>query len=77
MSFFLRQRWNDSRLRYDKVQNVSSIQLDSKSIEKVWVPDLYILNEKKAIVHEVVVPNKLLHVRHDGAILYSIRYVNK
>ena len=74
MSIFLRQRWTDSRLKYDNIPGVISLQLDTKLIPKVWVPDLFILNEKQAIVHNVVVPNKLLHIKPDGSILYSIRY---
>jgi hypothetical protein len=74
MSIFLRQRWTDSRLKYDNIPGVISLQLDNKLIPKVWVPDLFILNEKQAIVHNVVVPNKLLHIKPDGSILYSIRY---
>lgn len=73
MSIFLRQRWKDKRLKYDRIPGVPALQLNTKSINGVWVPDLFILNEKRATIHNVVVPNKLLHIQPDGSILYSIR----
>lgn len=73
MSIFLRQRWTDKRLKYDRIEGVPALQLNTKSINGVWVPDLFILNEKRATLHNVVVPNKLLHIQPDGSILYSIR----
>ena len=43
-------------------------------MDKVWVPDLFIPNEKSASLHMITVPNKLMHIYPEGRILYSVRY---
>ncbi|XP_053400445.1 glycine receptor subunit alpha-2-like [Mercenaria mercenaria] len=73
ISMFLRQSWSDSRLVYTPVNTMRSLELDTASIEKVWIPDLYIPSEKRAMVHHVTVPNKLMHVFPNGKIQYSLR----
>lgn len=74
MSFFLRQRWYDDRLAYAEQFNFSKVELDNRVMSKVWIPDLYIKNEKKSEVHAVTVPNKLMHLYPDGLVVYSMRY---
>lgn len=73
MSFFLRQRWYDDRLAYAERFNFSKVELDNRVMSKVWIPDLYIKNEKKSEVHAVTVPNKLMHLYPDGLVVYSMR----
>lgn len=73
ISMYLRQRWKDSRLKYVPLKGMKSLELDSATIAKVWIPDLFIPAEKRAIVHDVTVPNKLMHVYPDGKIQYSLR----
>jgi hypothetical protein len=72
---FLRQRWHDHRLKYAKIPGISHLELDTKVIKNVWVPDLFFNNEKKADIHDVTVPNMLMHIYPDGDIVYSMRYV--
>ncbi|KAK3100578.1 hypothetical protein FSP39_022065 [Pinctada imbricata] len=72
MTFFLRLRWYDPRLTFPD-GNVSRLELDTGTMSKIWVPDLYIVNEKKADVHDVTVPNKLMHIYPDGLVVYSMR----
>ncbi|KAL4230981.1 Glycine receptor subunit alpha-3 [Mactra antiquata] len=72
-SMYLRQSWYDSRLMYTPIEGMRSLELDSNSMLKVWIPDLHIPSEKKATVHSVTVPNKLMHVYPDGRIQYSLR----
>ncbi|KAK3099545.1 hypothetical protein FSP39_006057 [Pinctada imbricata] len=73
MSFFLRQRWIDPRLQYEEENNITRIELDTRVISQIWVPDLYIVNEKNAEVHDVTVPNKLMHLYPSGMVVYSMR----
>ena len=68
---FLRQRWNDPRLKYTEYNQ--SMHLDQKLFPKIWVPDLFILNEKEGQFHELTVPNRLIELTPDGWILYSTR----
>ncbi|KAL4230982.1 Glycine receptor subunit alpha-3 [Mactra antiquata] len=70
---FLRQKWNDTRLRYTRLPRLRSLELDAKTMDQVWVPDLFMANEKEAHFHTVTVPNKLMHIYPDGGIHYSVR----
>ncbi|XP_045205192.2 glycine receptor subunit alpha-2-like isoform X1 [Mercenaria mercenaria] len=73
MSMHLRERWVDERLRYTDVLNLTRLELDTSLFEKVWVPDMYILNEKSSNYHEVTVLNKMMHVYPDGTVQLSAR----
>ncbi|XP_061163856.1 glycine receptor subunit alpha-2-like isoform X2 [Saccostrea echinata] len=73
MSFFIRQRWYDNRLAYRGLLDIPKVELDTRVMSNVWVPDLYIKNEKKANTHTVTVPNKLMHIYPDGLVVYSMR----
>ena len=57
------------------MQGVRALEMDPKSMHKVWVPDLYMVNEKRASIHDITTPNKLLHIYSDGLVIYSMRYV--
>ncbi|ESO95614.1 hypothetical protein LOTGIDRAFT_68338, partial [Lottia gigantea] len=39
----------------------------------IWMPDIYFVNEKTAIIHDVTVENRLLHIYRNGSIQSSIR----
>jgi hypothetical protein len=73
MSLHLRESWVDERLTYTDVLNLTRLELDSSLFDKVWVPDLYILNEKSSNYHEVTVLNKMIHVYPNGTIQLSAR----
>ena len=66
--------WRDRRLAFINA-NVSSMTFNAKSIERVWVPDIHFPNEKSGSFHYVTVQNKLMHVKKDGSVKYSQRYV--
>ncbi|XP_045204206.2 glycine receptor subunit alpha-2-like isoform X2 [Mercenaria mercenaria] len=73
VGMFLRQTWNDSRLTYTPIPRLRSLELDSRLMDQIWIPDLFIANEKQAHFHSVTVPNKLMHIYPEGRIQYSIR----
>ncbi|XP_076446586.1 glycine receptor subunit alphaZ1-like [Babylonia areolata] len=73
LTIFLRQTWNDSRLSYPPLPGIQALELDSRVMQKIWVPDLYFTNEKHATFHDVTVPNRLMHVYPEGQVLYSAR----
>lgn len=75
MSVFLRERWIDKRLSYVDTLNMTRLILDSSLFGNVWMPDVFILSEKSSDYHEVMVPNKLIHVYPDGTVQYSARFV--
>ncbi|XP_048417846.1 gamma-aminobutyric acid receptor subunit delta isoform X1 [Stegostoma tigrinum] len=71
MTVFLRQIWKDERLSYNHTNK--TLGLDSRFVDKLWLPDTYIVNAKSAWFHDVTVENKLIRLRPNGVILYSIR----
>ena len=74
VNIYLRQSWLDERLNYkDIYPDIDKLTLDSKLLEKIWVPDLFFPNEKQAQSHCVTVPNRLIRISPDGTVLYSSR----
>ncbi|XP_030041556.1 gamma-aminobutyric acid receptor subunit delta [Microcaecilia unicolor] len=71
MTVFLRQSWRDARLSYNHTNK--TLGLDSRFVDKLWLPDTFIVNAKSAWFHDVTVENKLIRLQPDGVILYSIR----
>ncbi|XP_039611966.1 gamma-aminobutyric acid receptor subunit delta isoform X1 [Polypterus senegalus] len=71
MTVFLRQSWRDERLTYNHTNK--TLGLDSRFVDKLWLPDTFIVNAKSAWFHDVTVENKLIRLQPDGVILYSIR----
>ena len=43
---------------------------------KVWMPDLFFSNEREGHFHDIIVPNVYVRIFPNGAVLYSIRYVD-
>ena len=74
MSMFLRQRWTEPRFAYQNfTKNITRLELSTTTHGDVWVPDMFIRNEKKSDFHEVTVPNQMMHVYPDGTVQYSMR----
>ncbi|XP_064535043.1 gamma-aminobutyric acid receptor subunit delta isoform X2 [Pseudopipra pipra] len=71
MTVFLHQSWRDDRLSYNHTNE--TLGLDSRFVDKLWLPDTFIVNAKSAWFHDVTVENKLIRLQPDGVILYSIR----
>ena len=75
MTVFLHQSWRDDRLSYNHTNE--TLGLDSRFVDKLWLPDTFIVNAKSAWFHDVTVENKLIRLQPDGVILYSIRWVTE
>ncbi|XP_059165617.1 glycine receptor subunit alpha-2-like, partial [Physella acuta] len=74
VDLYIIMNWTDTRLRYSQLHtNFSSLEVDSKFMANVWVPDVYFRNEKKGSFHDVTMPNKYMHLHHDGTVQYSLR----
>ncbi|KAK1340589.1 hypothetical protein QTO34_019160 [Cnephaeus nilssonii] len=71
MTVFLHQSWRDGRLSYNHTNE--TLGLDSRFVDRLWLPDTFIVNAKSAWFHDVTVENKLIRLQPDGVILYSIR----
>ena len=73
MTILLEEYWNDPRLAYANYSMLPYISSGMSVAEKIWVPDLFFANEKRASFHEVTVHNRLIRVYPDGDIFYSMK----
>ncbi|XP_064607950.1 glycine receptor subunit alpha-2-like [Liolophura sinensis] len=73
VNMFLRQQWTDYRLHFHDLIPTSIIQLDSRFLDNIWVPDLYFVNGKNGKLHDITMPNRLIHVYKNATVLYNIR----
>jgi len=79
MTLYLRQVWTDERLAFKSRDN-RSITLNHKQFDRMWTPDVFVRNLKAGVFHTITagvfhtitVPNRLIRLRPDGQILYSI-----
>jgi len=77
VSMYLRQNWRDQRLAYRYTNDKSKeIRLGEGSWDRIWVPDTFLRNEKRANFHEVTVNNRLLRLNSTGYLWYVIKYVS-
>lgn len=74
MNIFLRQRWNDPRLRLPADFKSDALTVDPKMFQCLWKPDLFFANEKNANFHDVTQENILLFIFRNGDVLISMRY---
>lgn len=75
MTLFFRQFWKDERLVYESSAPEENIVAESGYSEKIWVPDTFFVNERKAIFHQIPSPNEFIRIMPDGNVLRSVRYV--
>ncbi|XP_075261736.1 glycine receptor subunit alpha-4-like isoform X2 [Convolutriloba macropyga] len=71
VTVFLRQLWNDPRLRFSLFEH--PVNVDVSLLKSLWVPDLFVVNEKSADFHSVTKDNKLLRISPNGDVLLSQR----
>jgi gmma-aminobutyric acid receptor subunit gamma len=43
-------------------------------VGKIWIPDTFFRNSKKADAHWITTPNRMLRIWNDGRVLYTLRY---
>lgn len=51
------------------------LPLNNLLASNIWTPDTFFLNGKKSIAHNMTTPNKLLRLKDDGTLLYTMRYI--
>uniref|UniRef100_A0A1I8FDA8 Neur_chan_LBD domain-containing protein n=1 Tax=Macrostomum lignano TaxID=282301 RepID=A0A1I8FDA8_9PLAT len=74
LTIYLRQQWTDPRLKFNSslVGGKTQIKLEDRIWEKIWVPDVFLRNEKKADFHSVTIPNRFMNLESSGRIWYVI-----
>eukprot|EP00058_Branchiostoma_floridae_P021245 XP_002606735.1 hypothetical protein BRAFLDRAFT_226124 [Branchiostoma floridae] len=75
ITLFLRQYWNDDRLIFRGVNR--TLSLDGRLVEKLWVPDIFLVNAKQSFLHTVTVDNRLIRIFPNGDVLYGLRVTAK
>ena len=74
VTVLLHLNWVDGRFSAFLPQtNEGYVEIDSKNLEKLWVPDLFFPNEKNAYYHDVLMPNKMLRIFEGGTLSYTTR----
>ncbi|TRY73170.1 hypothetical protein TCAL_11054 [Tigriopus californicus] len=73
LMMFFRQFWKDERLAYADGSLQENIVASSGYSEKIWVPDTFFVNERKATFHHIPSPNEFIRIEPDGRILRSVR----
>uniref|UniRef100_A0A667WSD7 Gamma-aminobutyric acid type A receptor subunit alpha5 n=1 Tax=Myripristis murdjan TaxID=586833 RepID=A0A667WSD7_9TELE len=68
---FFRQSWKDERLCFKGPMEM--LPLNNLLASNIWTPDTFFLNGKKSIAHNMTTPNKLLRLKDDGTLLYTMR----
>eukprot|EP00058_Branchiostoma_floridae_P007686 XP_002593174.1 hypothetical protein BRAFLDRAFT_72747 [Branchiostoma floridae] len=72
--FFLRQRWNDPRLRYGNFEPEVTqpfVTLDESALADLWVPDVFFENGKGAAYPEGKEHTTLIRIYPSGDILFT------
>ncbi|XP_028390588.1 gamma-aminobutyric acid receptor subunit beta-2-like isoform X2 [Dendronephthya gigantea] len=70
LDVFLTQQWVDERLDHG---TESTITVNYKDLDKIWLPDTYFVNAKDSSFHYVTNENKLLQIGPNGLVSYRIR----
>ena len=76
VNIYLHQSWRDPRLQFVPLDgNMLQIKLDESYWSKLWLPDTFFRNEKRASYHDVTVANKLLRINATGHVWYATKWV--
>lgn len=58
---------------FDDSLNLTRLELTPSMFEDIWMPDLFIRNEKFSKFHDVTVKNQMVHIYPNGTVQYSAR----
>ena len=74
LDMFIRQFWNDPRLKHNIEDDVI---LSGELRHAVWLPDSYFLNLKTATMHNFLSENSGVRINQEGDVAYSTRWVQQ
>ncbi|XP_022653502.1 glutamate-gated chloride channel-like isoform X1 [Varroa destructor] len=72
LQLILRLRWRDERLIFNS-SRLNYILVGRSRSERLWVPDMFITNEKEAQVHKTLSDNALIRIYPNGQVQHSVR----
>jgi hypothetical protein len=75
---YVRQQWCDRRLAFKPTGGGrrgtnQQVRLGDDNWNRIWLPDTFFRNEKRATFHEVTVDNRLLRLNASGCLWYVIK----
>ena len=71
---FFRMRWIDRRLAYeDETNHTGPLLVPAKYAQRLWDPDIYFPNEKRASFHTVLSQNEIVKIYPNGTVWHSVR----
>ncbi|KAJ6653544.1 hypothetical protein lerEdw1_009124 [Lerista edwardsae] len=71
IDIFFAQTWYDRRLRFNST--LQALTLNTNMVSRIWIPDTFFRNSKRADSHWITTPNQLLRIWNDGKVLYTLR----
>jgi len=71
VAMYLRQAWNDPRLRFESQGQSSRIR--AYFWDKIWVPDIFFRHDLGSFIPETTVPNKVIFLNSTGDVLYDMK----
>lgn len=70
----LRMEWYDDRLRFSHLDRSNSIKyLTISDIKRIWIPDVFFINEKEGHFYDIIKPNVYIRIFPNGQVSISIR----
>ena len=76
LDIYFRQFWIDRRLAFDlSSDNIYELVIGADMLSKIWLPDTYVANDRRAYFHKATVLNKYIRITSEGHVQYSIRYL--
>ncbi|KAK2163162.1 hypothetical protein LSH36_84g02025 [Paralvinella palmiformis] len=72
---YFRQSWEDKRLSFTPVGNITELRPSVTMFDNLWKPDTFFLNGRTSYLHTVTSSNKLFRITSSGKILYSQSFV--
>ena len=66
-TIYFRQTWKDPRLALYYLN--CSLNIDADFSSKIWLPDIYFINDKKSFMHDVTRKNRMFRIRSNFRIL--------
>ncbi|KAL3880087.1 hypothetical protein ACJMK2_032356 [Sinanodonta woodiana] len=74
VGIILHLSWVDTRpMANTQMDEFEYLEMDSNHMDKLWTPDIYFPNEKRASFHNVMMPNRMLRFYSNGTISYTTR----
>ncbi|XP_037078829.1 glycine receptor subunit alphaZ1-like [Pollicipes pollicipes] len=70
VDLYFRLKWHDRRVAYPDCEKRPFLLLESTEIDRLWIPDVYFIGEKRATQHMLMRRNAALRLNKNGSSLY-------